>query len=165
MSSSPFSAPVALLLGLAALFAFAGCSTFNSRAKEKAAAFAALDAATQARLEARDIRVGDTPDMVYIALGKPTEKKERLTADGGRSGTWIYTARWDEYQGTRLVGYRSVSVYDPATKSHRVSYVPDYQPVYATREEDRLRITFSGGVVSVIEQAQPEAKPQNSALK
>lgn len=164
MSSSPFSAPFVLLLGLAALFAFAGCSTFRSRAKEKAAVFAALDAATQARLEARDIRIGDTPDMVYIALGKPREKKEKLTSEGA-SGVWIYTARWDEYQGTRLVGYRSVSVYDPATKGYRVSYVPDYQPVYATREEDRLRVTFSGGVVSVIEQAQPDATPQNSAVK
>ena len=159
-----FSAPAFLLLGLAAVFALTGCSTYHSRAKEKAAVFAALDPATQARLEARDIRVGDTPDMVYIALGKPTEKKEKLTGSG-TSGIWIYTARWDEYQGTRLVGYRSVSVYDPATKSYRVSYVPDYQPVYAPREEDRLRVTFADGVVSVIEVAQPEATPPNSAIK
>ncbi|MBC8011106.1 MAG: hypothetical protein H7067_13540 [Burkholderiales bacterium] len=164
MSSSRLSAPAALLLAFAALFTLAGCSSFESRSKEKAAAFAALDPATQARLEVKEIRVGDTLDMVYIALGKPSEKRETVTA-GGTTGTWIYVARWDEYKGTQLVGYRREMIYNPATKSYIVSYVPDYQPVYVPRVEDRIRVNFVGGLVTVVEQAQPSAKPQNSALK
>jgi outer membrane protein assembly factor BamE (lipoprotein component of BamABCDE complex) len=147
-----FFAAAALLSTLAA------CSTFEQRAKEKGAVFHALDAATQTRLEARQIEVGDTQDMVYISLGAPDEKKEHLTA-GSRTTTWVYSAYWQEYQGTRLVGYRRQVVYDPGSKSYRVYHEPDYQPVYAPRVEDRVRITFQDGRVTVIEQAQPSAKP------
>lgn len=140
------------------------CSTFDSRSREKSAVFATLDATTRARLEARQIHVGDTMDMVYIALGKPTEKKESITA-AGASGTWIYTAYWQEYQGTRLVGYRRDAIYNPATKGYQVVYTPDYQPVYAARAEDRFRVTFQDGRVTVVEQAQDSAVPENSAVK
>lgn len=140
------------------LASLAACSTFERRAKEKGAVFHALDAATQARLEARQIQVGDTEDMVYISLGAPDEKKEHLTA-GSRTTTWVYSAYWQEYQGTRLVGFRRLVVYDPGSKSYRVYHEPDYQPVYAPRVEDRMRITFQDGRVTVIEQAQPSGKP------
>ncbi len=136
-----------------ALLFLAGCSTFDRRAQEKSSVFATLDAATQIRLEARRIEVGDTQDMVYIALGRPDQKREQL--DGAsRTTTWVYSAYWQEYQGTRLVGYRRQVIYDPASKSYRAYSEPDYQPVYAPRVEDRLRITFQEGRVSVIEQAQ-----------
>ena len=140
-------AAMAMALGLVA------CSTFERRAKEKASAFGALDAATQARLQTRQIEVGDSMDMVYIALGVPDEKREQLTA-GSRTTTWVYSAYWQEYQGTRLVGYRRQVAYDAASKSYRVFHETDYQPVYAPRVEDRVRITFQDGRVSVIEQAQ-----------
>ncbi len=159
--------PAAGLNVLLAVLAFAllpACSSFDSRAKEKAAAFAALDPATRTRLQAREIRVGDTTDMVYIALGKPDETQEKITA-AGVAGTWIYSAYWEEYQGTRLVGYRRDVVFNPGTKSYQVFYTPDYQPVYAPRVEDRLRVTFEAGRVTVVEQAQPNAKPPGGALR
>lgn len=141
-------------LALAVLTALVGCNTFERRAKEKGAIFHALDTATQTRLEARQIEVGDTQDMVYISLGAPDEKKDELTA-GSRITTWVYSAYWQEYQGTRLVGYRRQVLYDPGSKSYRVYHEPDYQPVYAPRVEDRVRITFQNGRVTVVEQAQP----------
>jgi hypothetical protein len=131
-----------------------GCNTFERRAKEKSAVFGALDAATQARLAARQIEVGDTHDMVYIALGAPDEKRDHLAPEG-RTTTWIYSAYWQEYQGTRLVGFRRNVIYDATSKSYRVYHEPDYQPVYAPRMEDRVRITFQDGRVTVVEQAQP----------
>lgn len=146
---------------LAVLGLASACSTFERRAKEKGAIFHTLDAATQARLEARQIEVGDTQDMVYISLGAPDEKKEQLTA-GARTTTWVYSAYWQEYQGTRLVGYRRQVVYDPGSKSYRVFHEPDYQPVYAPRVEDRVRITFQDGRVTVVEQAQPSGKSATS---
>jgi hypothetical protein len=153
-----------LVVTVVALAGLSACNSFQSRAREKAAVFAALDPATRARLEAREIRVGDTMDMVYIALGKPSEKTERTTA-AGRSGLWTYSAYWQEYQGTRLVGYRRDVAYNPSTKSYSVFYTPDYQPVYTPRVEDRIRITFEGGRVTVVEQAQADAVPKNSAVK
>ena len=153
-----------LIVALVALAGLSACSTFQSRAKEKTAVFAALDPATQARLEAREIHVGDTMDMVYIALGKPSEKTEKTTA-AGRAGLWTYSAYWQEYQGTRIVGYRRDVAYNPATKSYSVSYTPDYQPVYTPHVEDRIRITFEGGRVTVVEQAQPDPGPKTGPVK
>lgn len=135
----------------------AGCNTFERRAKEKSEVFSTLDAATRVRLEARQIEVGDSQDMVYIALGAPDEKRELVTPDG-RTTTWVYSAYWQEYQGTRLVGFRRNVIYDPATKSYRVYHEPDYQPVYAPRMEDRVRITFQDGRVTVVEQAQRDER-------
>jgi outer membrane protein assembly factor BamE (lipoprotein component of BamABCDE complex) len=144
-----------LTLAAGALAALAACNTFDRRAKEKDTVFRTLDAATQIRLEARQIEVGDTQDMVYIALGVPDEKREQASSTG-KTSTWIYSAYWQEYQGTRMVGYRRVVAYDPVTKAYRVHHEPDFQPVYTPRVEDRVRITFQDGRVTVVEQAQPE---------
>jgi hypothetical protein len=131
-----------------------GCSSFQSRAKEKAVFFAALDPATVARLQAGELRLGDTPDHVYLALGRPGEKRERLTASG-RETWWIYTATWHEYQGTRLVGYRRDVIRNKNNQAEQVVYTPDYQPVYAAKVEDRLRVGFTNERVSAFERLQP----------
>ncbi|TAG31740.1 MAG: hypothetical protein EAZ36_02855 [Verrucomicrobia bacterium] len=155
---------MAWILSLAFLTLLSGCQSFDSRAKEKAAVFASLDEVTKARLAERRIQVGDTTDMVYIALGKPTESTSTI-AIGGRTTTWTYSIFWQQYEGTRLVGYRRDVVYDTVSKSYRVVYTPDYQPIYTPRSEDRLRITFLNNRVSVVEQAQADSTPQNSALR
>ncbi len=144
---------IKLLVTALGLLMLAGCNTFERRAREKSAVFGALDATTQARLQARQIEVGDTQDMVYIALGAPDEKRDIVTP-GGRTTIWVYSAYWQEYQGTRLVGFRRNVIYDPVSKSYRVLHEPDIQPVYASRVEDRVRITFQDGHVTVVEQAQ-----------
>ncbi len=162
--SRPRPATTGVFLALIAVCLLSACSSFSSRAKEKAAVFSALDLATRTRLEAREILVGDTADMVYIALGKPDEKQEKITA-AGVAGVWVYSAYWEEYQGTRLVGYRRDVAYNPGTKSYQVFYTPDYQPVYAPRIEDRLRVTFEAGRVTVVEKAQPDAKPPGGAVR
>ncbi len=131
--------------------ALAGCSTFERRAEEKSATFNQLDEATRQRLKERDITVGDTQDMVYIALGVPDEKRDRLSMDGSET-TWVYNAYWQEYQGQALVGYRRHVVFDPGSRRYRVYYTPVSQSVYAEREEERIRVTFNNGKVSSIEQ-------------
>ena len=158
----PVSSGPRFLFSLLVLLLLAGCNTFERRAKEKSAVFSALDPATQARLEARQIEVGDTQDMVYIALGAPDEKRDLVTPEG-RTTTWVYSAYWQEDQGTRLVGYRRNVVYDAASKSYRVYHEPDYQPVYAPRMEDRVRITFQDGRVTVVEQAQRDDRGTGGA--
>ncbi|AKC81666.1 hypothetical protein IMCC26134_00730 [Verrucomicrobia bacterium IMCC26134] len=143
--------PVLFALCTATLF-LAGCNTYQKRAAEKSAVYNTLDADTRTRLEARSIQMGDTADMVYIALGTPDEKREIIDASG-KATTWIYNNYWREYQGSRLVSYRRTVVYDEAVKSYRVVEQPDYQPVYESRSEERVRITFKNAVVTVIDQS------------
>ncbi|MFH1499567.1 MAG: hypothetical protein ABII82_17290, partial [Verrucomicrobiota bacterium] len=136
----------AAMLGLAT-----GCSTFESRAKERSAVFAGLDEATKARLEEGHLQVGDTEDMVYIALGAPDEKRETLTS-GGRDTTWVYNAYWNEYQGTRIVGYRRQVIGTPGTGNYQVYLEPIERDIYAPRVEERIRVTMRDGRVTVVEQ-------------
>jgi hypothetical protein len=61
--------PWLALLGACAL---AGCHSVSSRIEEKAALFGTLSPAVQADLRAGIAKAGDTADMVYIALGRPS---------------------------------------------------------------------------------------------
>jgi hypothetical protein len=134
-----------------AMLAFAGCSTFQKRAGEKSAVFAGLDAATQENLRKGVVELGYTKDMVYIALGQPDERKEKVAKDG-KDETWIYQAYSTEYRGTATVGYRRWATYDPVRKVLWTYYEPVTQDIYRDHIEDRIRITFHGDKVSVIEQ-------------
>ncbi|MFA6289680.1 MAG: hypothetical protein WC661_20045 [Opitutaceae bacterium] len=143
---------VLILVFAAALLALTGCSTFESRSKQKAAAFSALDAATQARLKVGEIHLGDTMDEVYIALGHPDEKRE-ITTEKEKTTAWIYSRYWQEYQGQAYAGARPVYTKNPTTGAVSVYYETVRQPVYANRSEERLRITFKDDKVTIIEKA------------
>jgi hypothetical protein len=141
------SCPAFLVL---ALLTFAGCATFERRAKEKAAVFAALDAPTQARLRDGRVEIGDTLDMAYLALGTPGETRDQTTADG-IALVWIYHRRWQEYRGEAVVGYQPVPTTDPKTGLPATVYAPVHRSLYQDREEERLRLTFKDGKLAVIE--------------
>ncbi|MDB6169960.1 MAG: hypothetical protein JWM88_2824 [Verrucomicrobia bacterium] len=138
-----------LLVALAGLLA--GCSTIDSRIKENPALFSSLDPQTQADLRKGGVQVGYTSDMVYIALGAPDERSERVTS-AGRETVWIYTTTYEEYAGTAHVGYRRVFVRNPRTGAAAVFLEPVYSDVYQDRTEERIRITFRDGRVVAIEQ-------------
>ncbi len=140
-------API-LLLAAAAL---TGCSTTSSRIRQKPEVFASLSPADQARLRKGEIAVGDTGDMVYIALGAPTRHRESTTANSVRT-EWIYREYEQRYEGTRMVGYRRVVGFDPRTGRRVVYMEPDFVDVYRERSEDRLRIVFENGRVASIEE-------------
>lgn len=145
--------PLRLFAAALVLVVLAGCSTFETRTRERAATFNQLDAITQERLRQREIRVGDTFDMVYIALGAPDEKREKIT-DAGAETTWIYNRYWQEYRGEYTVGFRRFVIYNPKTKSYFVVHEPVREPVYENRVEERMRVYFKNGQVTAIEQAQ-----------
>jgi hypothetical protein len=44
------------------------------------------------------INVGGTPEMVYIALGNPDERRDIL--NGRHATVWIYKTYWQQYEGT-----------------------------------------------------------------
>ena len=141
---------LALPLVLAAL-ALAGCNTLDQRIDRKSAVFVALPAVEQARLREGRIAVGDTQDMVYIALGDPNRRIEKRTATGIQTA-WIYRAYHETYEGVDFAGYRRRAFFDPRTGRHFVSVEPCYVDVYRDEAEDSLRVVFENGRVSVIEE-------------
>jgi hypothetical protein len=138
---------VSVLLGLT----LAGCSTVDSRIREKAAVFNQLSPADQAKIRQGIIAVGFTPDMVYMALGKPTEIRQR-TRPGGQETLWIYNTYYDRYEGTVRAGYRRWVVWEPRIRAYRIYYEPVYGQVYSEQKQTDFRITFLNGRVTVIEE-------------
>lgn len=137
---------------LAAAGLLGGCNTFERRAEQKAAVFAALPPETQARLKNEAIQVGDSEDMVFIAFGKPDETKTATTAAGATT-TWIYNRYWQEYQGEAHGGFRRHVARDPKTGATSVYLEPISRPVYESRRQAVLRVVFERGAVTVIEKA------------
>lgn len=142
---------IPLILAALAAFCLGACSTVKSRIEEKASVFNALDSETQARLRQGIVDVGYTPDMVYIAMGRPDQTKEKQTAEGIDT-TWIYNEYWQEYQGTQFVGYRRIVYYDPVARAYRYYYEPVHADVYRDRTQQKTRVVYKNGKVSVIEQ-------------
>ena len=140
-----------LVLIAAGVLALTGCSTVKSRIEEKQALFNSLDPQAQARIRQGLIDVGYTTDMVYIALGKPDEVKERTTGEGNET-TWIYNAYWQEYEGSRMVGYHRRIYYDRVARAYRVFYEPVRAEFYSDHVEERTRVNFRDGHVTAIEQ-------------
>lgn len=141
-----FFYPIALLL-----LTLAGCDTFERRSHEQANTFERLSPEERDKLKRGVIEVGNTPEMVYIALGRPDEKHESTKADGTES-VWIYKTYHQEYEGDVHSGYRRVLVWDPKLRRYFVYYDPVYTDVYSEHEEEHIRIKFKNGKVTEIEQ-------------
>ncbi len=149
--SSVMKISALLILSLTAL-TFSGCNTVKSRIEEKSAVFASLDPEAQARIKQGLVDIGYTTDMVYIAMGSPDEKKERITGEGNET-TWIYNSYWQEYQGSRLMGFRRIVYFDSRARAYRVFYEPVRAELYQDRVEEKTRINFKNGNVVSIEAA------------
>ncbi len=136
------------------LVALAACSTVNSRIREKAAVFDQLSPADQARIRQGVINLGFTPDMVYMALGNPTEVRDQMV-HSVREQVWIYSTYFDRYEGTVNAGYRRWIYWDPRIRAYRIYYEPVYGDVYQPAKETNFKITFRNGKVAVIEETKP----------
>lgn len=139
-----------LLLLVCLTVLMTGCSTVASRIQQKSTTFNSLDAPTQARLRQGTVAIGDTTDMVYIAIGRPDRVRESATANGHKQ-TWVYTFHWEEYEGSRFIGHRRETFYDPRTKTKQVYYQPIRADVYRDQEEEYMRVLFQEGRVTAIE--------------
>jgi len=133
------------------LLALAGCNTIDSRISEKQDVFNRLDPQTQGKIRQGIVEVGYTEDMVYIALGPPDARRQKVSAHGDES-TWVYKTYYEQFEGVAQVGYRRVVFFDPADHVYHVYYEPVSTPVYSEHEEDNIRVIFVDGKVTVIEQ-------------
>ena len=142
--------PLTLAVAVAA-FSLSGCDTFSSRAQEKSEVYNSLPAHTQQRLERGKINVGDTQDMVYIALGNPEEKRDVTNASGSQT-TWVYKTYWEQYEGTAWVGWHRVIVPAANGRGYLIYHEPVTQDLYRTRVDEVIRVTFANNVVTAVEQ-------------
>ncbi len=141
-----------LLFAGAALLLAAGCQSVESRIKEKPDVYANVDKATQDKIKQGIIDLGYSEDMVYIALGNPDQKRESKTA-AGSSVTWIYNTYYTRYEGSTMAGYYRRVYYDPYLRTYRLYYHPVFADTYSEDKEERIRIVFTNGKVTAIEQA------------
>lgn len=139
-----------LLLG--AVLLLGACSTISTRIEEKSAVFYSLDPNTRAKITHGDIDLGFTPDMVYIALGKPDVTRERISTNG-RTEQWIYRSYYTEFDGFGYVDYHRWYGYYPYGRFYRVYWEPYYGPYYYDVARDDIRVTFQNGKVVTIDQA------------
>jgi hypothetical protein len=133
------------------MLALAGCHTIDSRISEKQDIFNRLDPQVQAKIRQGIVEVGYTEDMVYIALGAPDARHDKVTGKGDET-TWIYKTYYEQFEGVAHVGYRRVVFFDPVDHVYHVYYEPVSEPIYSEREEDNIRVTFVDGKVTAIEQ-------------
>jgi hypothetical protein len=135
------------LSAFGAVILLTGCSTINSRINEKGSVFYSLDADTRAKIEHGDVGIGFTPDMVYMALGKPDAKRFRTTSDG-TSETWIYGSY---YYDTAYTGYHRWGGWGPRG-FYRMYWEPVDYPI-GSEGGDKIRVTFTNGKVATIDQS------------
>jgi hypothetical protein len=141
----------AAVLGLV----LSGCSTFESRAKQRSATFESLAPAEREKLRQGVIELGNSPDMVYIALGDPDAKREKATAEG-RETIWTYNTYHQDYEGPMFAGYRRHLVYDRYARRYVVYHEPVFTEVYSEHAEENIRIKFRNDRVVEIEQPKTE---------
>ncbi|MBI4662931.1 MAG: hypothetical protein HY735_29325 [Verrucomicrobia bacterium] len=100
MKSSAF-----MLIG-ACLLVGCATSTIESRREERFSAYTALSAEHRQLVDHGQIKVGMSPDAVFIAWGAPTEILESET-EQGHTTVWIYHGQW--MQESRYWTYREIS--------------------------------------------------------
>lgn len=132
-----------------------GCSSPEWRIRQHRALFESLPAEAQERIRGGNIALGDTKDMVFLALGRPDREYVRTSAEG-TTEVWSYTDVATSRERRRVTG--DFRVRDP---SGRLRTVHDTVWVDVDREHEyeRLRIEFQNGVVKAIEHVAQPGRP------
>jgi hypothetical protein len=110
MKKIPFSFFAASLLAL-----LAGCgttNTFSSRIKENQALFDQLSPADQEIIRSGFIKIGYTPEMVYIALENPEKK---IPGAAANEMTWIYHNFYSSDGQSNMGGQKVTTHYSGST--------------------------------------------------
>ena len=95
-----------------------GCEShggFSARKQEKSATYAALRPWQKKLIDKSTISQGFTPDMVYLAMGKPT-KVETKDFPQGTAELWTYSQFYpnvDAVHGFRHADFTTESAYQP----------------------------------------------------
>lgn len=124
-----------LLILVTALLA--ACNTPATRIDDNKAVFDRYPAPVQQKLAAGQIDIGYTREQTEIALGAPSSRYQR-TAAAGAEEVWIYRAPGSR-DYSRHAGY--------------VGRVTGFRAAPSSSADEKMRVVFRGGKVSLIEQA------------
>jgi hypothetical protein len=121
----PLGATLLLALGLT------GCESTGSiagRMQEKSAVYATLKQWEKNYIERGSVAVGFTPDMVYMALGRPNGIDTRDFA-AGHAELWTYRRSYPKREA--IIGFKPVtltidSAYQPAAVTRDHAFGPNY---------------------------------------
>ena len=132
------------LIVIAGMMLAGGCATRSPTTATK------LEPKIQAQVEKGLIEPGFTPEMVYLALGKPTEPAQSL-ADATTNGTWVYH---DFHRNTGDIvkpGFRRRVVSESGKKNDVIKTEPIDPAVLPTLRANSLHVTFRDGRVVEIQ--------------
>lgn len=142
MQSPVLSRFFALATLVAGLGAVVGCATKPTTATT-------LEPAVRKKVERGVVEPGFTPEMVYLALGKPTVPAESLS-DATRNGTWEYHRFATDKRDFIRSGFRQRVVFDPSRGGDVVVTEPVDDRVFPHLRDHALVITFREGRVTEI---------------
>jgi|SRR5687768_12599021 len=128
----------------ASLLVVAGCATATPTTSTS------MEPKIRAKVEKGVIEPGFTPEMVYMALGKPTEPAESL-ADATTNGTWVYHNFNGNGREIVKPGFRRHVVSDPAKKTDVIKTDPIEPAALQKLRAHSLHVTFRDGRVTEIQ--------------
>ena len=128
-------------IALLACLWLAACSSPESRIAANRATFDQFSPAAQQKIQAGQIDVGFTPEMVRLALGEPANKFIRKTSTGDTE-VWVYHDNKPQIS----IGIGGVSGGRHSEVGGGVGIsTGGYDP------EETVRVEFSGGIVATID--------------
>ena len=134
-----------LLLAVATLVVAAGCSTARTPTTATS-----LEPKIRAQVEKGVVEPGFTPEMVFLALGKPTEPAQSLV-DATNNGTWVYRDFQSKDKEWMKAGFRRHLVFDSAKKADVIVTEPIDRKALAGLQANSLYVTFRDGRVVEIQ--------------
>jgi hypothetical protein len=126
---------------IAVLLALTGCSSVRTPTTATT-----LEPDIRKKIARGIVEPGFTPEMVYLALGKPSEPTENL-ADATRDGTWVYRHFERNDRDFVRAGFRRRVVFDPVRKSDVIITEPVDPRSFPALEPHSMHITFHDGRV------------------
>ncbi len=153
------TAPRLLLPSLALALLLSACATPQSRIERNPDSFQALTAEQQALVKAGKIAIGFSEAAVKLALGEPQRITKRTTGKGDKL-VWRYVDRENSNADVAFTGYYGggpgFAGYGSAFPYYNGFYGAGVQRIYTgpgpTIERDRIRVVFTAGKVSAIEE-------------
>ena len=139
------------LVLLTAAFVCAGIAGCNTAKAPTTAT--KLEPDIRKKIDRGIIEPGFTPEMVYLALGKPSEPASALS-DSTRDGTWVYHDFNRNDRDFIRAGFRRRVVFDPVRRSDVVVTEPVDPRLFPNLREHSLHVTFRDGRVIEIKRTE-----------
>lgn len=138
---APLARPTLALVLTLTLAGVAGCTTV-----QRPVTATKLEPGIQKKIDRGIVEPGFTPEMVFLALGKPSEPASALV-DATRDGTWIYHDFNRNDRDFIRAGFRRRVVFDPSRGGDVVVTEPVDSRLFPSLRAQSLHITFREGRV------------------